>query len=62
MQKQFRKPVTRTNERAVAPRPFDQYQVQNLIDVIDFYRENGWDFSNVLEFLILKYAGELEGK
>lgn len=38
---------------------FDRFQVQRLLDLIDFYRERGWEPHLVIEFLILDWTGNL---
>ena len=38
---------------------FDRFQVRKLVDLINFYREKGWDSALVLEFLVLYYADSL---
>jgi len=39
---------------------FDRFQVQKLVDLIEFYNERGWDVGLALEFLVLEYAGVLK--
>lgn len=46
-----------SNKSETQPPSLDRYQIQRILDVIDFYRDRGWNPGLVLEFLILQFAG-----